>query len=567
MQLANRKNIPCRVIGNCKTMQLVLLFIIGLLLMSVNNQASALQIMDDVVAGNRNIDAVHNQFMDNVYFDWPDDTGVLSGGMVKLWVADPAKVRDILPAYCETLNPAGNPTNRIDIVFVGDGYTADELDTYALEVDILAADFFTKEPFNRYAPLFMMHRIDVISNESGVDNDPSPGIYKDTALDMEFWCGGTERLLCVNTSKAYSYANNAPDVDFVAAIANSEKYGGAGYSSSDLATASSRNGWSSEVLLHEFGHAMGNLADEYNYGGGTYYNGGEVPEPNASIMTESEMESSGKKWAKWLGVNNKAFDGLVSTYEGARYYQYGIYRPTNNSLMNSLGRPFNLPSLEATLIQMYKVINPIDDASPNDIYYNGTETLFVDPVDPVGHPLDIQWLLENEPIPGENGTTLDLASLNLSPGWNYLGVEVVDNTDWVRDEVARANYLTQRIFYVAQVFCTNLKVDNLTGGQDAVFTVTGGVPGSDCVILWGNNKNGQFKYNGSDWCVKFGFNIPDGDVYSRIVVQGTFDANGQFSMSRFIPAKYSGVKIMLQAAMSGTCPNYCMSNMLQEVIQ
>ena len=80
-----------------------------------------------------------------------------------------------------------------------------------------------------------------MSSESGVDHDPVFGIYRNTALDMGFWCSDIERLLCVNVGDAYAYANQAPDADQVFAVANSTKYGGAGYSSSDLATFAGGN--------------------------------------------------------------------------------------------------------------------------------------------------------------------------------------------------------------------------------------------------------------------------------------------------------------------------------------
>ena len=100
------------------------------------------------------------------------------------------------------------------------------------------AHYFAEVPYDTYADYFNIHVVDVVSPESGVDHDPTHPIWRTTAMDMGFWCAGIDRLLCINVTKAYSFANNAPDVDLVLALANSTKYGGAGYSSSDLATAS-----------------------------------------------------------------------------------------------------------------------------------------------------------------------------------------------------------------------------------------------------------------------------------------------------------------------------------------
>src|SRR5690606_2523337 len=286
------------------------------------------------------------------------------------------------PALAETIVPAMNPANRIDLVFVGDGYTADEMDVYAEHVDLQAAGFFSREPFITYAPYFALHRVDVISSESGVDNDPVLGVQRGTALDMGFWCHGLERLLCIDGAAADSCANNAPAVDLVVAVANSTKYGGSGYIASALATVSGGNGQATQILLHEFGHALGNLADEYFDADGSHWAGGEVPEPNASVFEADEMLSRQTKWFRWIGVSDREFDGLVGAFEGARYFQFGLYRPTANSLMRNLNRPYNLPSVESLVIEMYKMVDPIDDASPVDEIYGPGDVLIVDPIDP-----------------------------------------------------------------------------------------------------------------------------------------------------------------------------------------
>jgi hypothetical protein len=421
---------------------------------------------------------------DWVYYDSPDDAGRLTGGRVLLEVppAPPALRRRVAGVQC--LYESGSPVNRIDLVFVGDGYTAGELGQYAQDVDVLAAAYFQREPFVRYAAMFNVHRVDVVSNESGVDNDPL-GVLKDTALDMTYWCAGIDRLLCVNVGKAYAHAAVAPDVDLVAAIANSTTYGGAGYIANDLATSAGRNFWSPEILLHEFGHALGNLADEYDYGDGATYNGPELVEPNASVLGAAQMAGSGKKWDRWLGTNDSAFDGLVWTFEGAVYHQFGAYRPTSNSLMRSLGRPFNLPSIEATIIEMYRIVAPIDAASPEDVVYTGAETLSVSPVPLAGDPpMETTWRIGGQVV----GTSPDLhlPSLGLTPGgWYIIDLVVRDGTSWVRDEVARASLMTQtRKYLVVVPLCP---ADCNGDGALNIFDflcfqgkVTTGDPGADC---------------------------------------------------------------------------------------
>jgi len=91
---------------------------------------------------------------------------------------------------------------------------------------------------------------------------------------------------------------------------------------------------------------------------------------------------------------------LVDTYEGAMYSQYGIYRPTINSMMRALARPFNQPSVESFILEMYAIVDPID-ASPAGLY--------------------------------------------------SLQVSVVDPTEWVRDEIAREASMKQEITWPVQI--------------------------------------------------------------------------------------------------------------------
>jgi hypothetical protein len=157
-------------------------------------------------------------------YDYVED-GVLRGGRIALDPTDPLHVElgPITRAPASpwvTLVDNGPSANRIDLVIVGDGYTAGELGQYAADVDALWPAFLTEPPLATYASYFNVHRVDVTSPESGVDHDPQ-GVFRQTALDMTFWCSGTARLLCVNVGKAQTQAASAPGRDCVLALANS----------------------------------------------------------------------------------------------------------------------------------------------------------------------------------------------------------------------------------------------------------------------------------------------------------------------------------------------------------
>ena len=387
---------------------------------------------------------------------------------------------------------------------VGDGYLAAQLATYHNHVNAALATMFSQEPFKTYTNYFNLYSVDVVSNESGVDHDPTYPIWRDTALDMGFWCENIERLLCVDVGKAYAYAQNAPDVDMVLAVRKFlPKYGGAGYTGENMATVAGGNSSAAEIALHEFGHSLGDLADEYDYGGGTYYVG---PEPVERNHLEADRGGDGGQrrqvgamaGGEPLGVRR----ARSARTKEANYYLYDIYRPTTNSRMRSLYRPFNLPSAESLVIEIYTVVRPIDDSTPTGAPLGGREVVYVTLLQPLGHALDAQWTLDGQPIAGATESTLDLKTLDLQPGTYTLGVVVVDNTWFVRDAAAREQWLTQRLNWTVDVVVLPGDVDcsgavdfgdyrSVRAGAErsgGVSRGVRGVPGAECGCEWGRAR-------------------------------------------------------------------------------
>ncbi|MCC5823586.1 MAG: hypothetical protein LAT64_10390 [Phycisphaerales bacterium] len=380
-----------------------------------------------------------------VHACWPDEHGNLTGTLVPLETLTPENIALHHELKVDRFRD-GSPA-RLDIVFVGDGYTASEMNLYHSHVASIVSDMFVYEPMTTYRPYFRIQAVEVISNESGVSNDPSPGITRDTALQMRYWCSGVERLLCVNVNRARIAARNGVDtpVDQIIAIANSTKYGGAGYPASNLGTAAGGNSAATQIVIHELGHSMGNLADEYTYGGPSHYTGSELGPANVTIFNASQMAQQERKWFRWLGANLPGFDGTVSAFEGGNYSETGVFRPTNNSMMRNLNRPFNLPSAERMILEIYREVSPIDEGTPTGIDLAGSDTVYVIPMQPDGHDLDIFWSVDGQPLSQLDGQThVDLASLGFDDDIErLLSVTVVDPTPWVRDPAIRDQFLTE----------------------------------------------------------------------------------------------------------------------------
>ena len=368
-----------------------------------------------------------------VYYDFVED-GQLRGGVT--FVEEPAAEKGQKPVVFPwvTLVDNGPAENRICVVIVGDGYTESELGVYAEHVDNFVSSFFAASPLDEYSSYFNVYCVEVVSAESGVD-EPEKEIFKDTALDMAFDCDGMARLLCINTTKANEAARSAPKVDQVIALANSSRYGGAGYS--NLATAAGGSSSAGELALHEFGHSFARLEDEYDYGEDPTYTGGEPSRANVSIYDASAQLEGELKWWRWLDLAE------VDTFEGAMYRKYGIYRPTVNSRMRNLGRGFGPVNCEQFVINFYKDVSPVDDAMAAAAGpLPEATTFYVVPVEPRSHRLDVRWLIDGVEVAGETDTTFAPRAEWLGKGLHEVTVRVVDNTPLVRDEKARADYMT-----------------------------------------------------------------------------------------------------------------------------
>lgn len=118
---------------------------------------------------------------------------------------------------------------------------------------------FAATPWREYAGLFNVSIIHVVSNENGAD-DGTYGAMRDTALGSYYGCSGVDRSICFNSGAVLTVAAQAsPQYDQLVVLVNDPKYGGPG----GVIAALSTNTDAPEILIHELGHSVGGLADEY----------------------------------------------------------------------------------------------------------------------------------------------------------------------------------------------------------------------------------------------------------------------------------------------------------------
>src|ERR1044072_73055 len=153
----------------------------------------------------------------------------------------------------ETIVNNGSPQNRVDIAILGDGYTASQMQQYKADVQNFIQGVFAQEPYREYSHYYNVHRVDVISNQSGADHpERNPPVFVDTAFDATYNCAAIQRFICVDISKVFTVINNslpASYFDIVLVIINDPEYGGFG---GQLAVAST-NAAVVELVIHEVG--------------------------------------------------------------------------------------------------------------------------------------------------------------------------------------------------------------------------------------------------------------------------------------------------------------------------
>lgn len=238
-----------------------------------------------------------------------------------------------------TLIDNGLAADKVDLVFVAEGYTADEMDKFEADARRLTERLFENEPYNKHIGDFNVYAVKAVSQESGVDF-PHLGTWVDSALDSHFYTFRSDRYLtCPDHTALCKAASNVP-YDALFVIANTEVYGGGGIYNS-YAIGSADNKLTESVFVHELGHSLAGLGDEYYTSSTSYvdfYNLKVEPwEPNITTLVDFD-----RKWKSMIDPatpiptpNEETEKQIVGLYQGGGYVAEGIYRPVWNCRMKS----------------------------------------------------------------------------------------------------------------------------------------------------------------------------------------------------------------------------------------
>lgn len=256
----------------------------------------------------------------------------------------------------------GEPNEKVDLVFIAEGYTASEQDKFVADARKFSETLFQTPPYTTQRENFNIWAVNLISEDSGTDVS-GKGIYKNTALNSGYYTFGVDRYLTTQDMKSIRDAVWNVPCDAVFILVNTDTYGGGGmYNLYAMGTAD--NEQTQHVFVHEFGHSFAGLADEYFSSEVAYqdfYNLKYEPwEPNITTLVDFDS-----KWKDLLPTNtpvptplDDAHKDKAGVFEGGGYIAKGIYRPMDHCMMRDYA-PF-CPACSRAILRMIDFLSDKD---------------------------------------------------------------------------------------------------------------------------------------------------------------------------------------------------------------
>lgn len=268
-------------------------------------------------------------------------------------------------AGSQTVVDNGDPSNRYDIVFVGDGYTEAEQAVFREHVDAAVQKLRATAPYTRYWSFVNVHRVDVVSRDSGF-TDRVENVVRETAFGVSIGERGAGFITGNQGAINRVVARHAPDADAIVCLINK---GTSGVSYGKICFSRP----SPSTVVHELGHTIGRLADEY-----TEYGELNIPRPLVNLLegvarpilnlvgwnfsnVTSHTQRSRIPWKHWIDdgtpLPSPEGTGKPGLYQGAFYFTDRFYRPQERCVMKGSGS-FCVACREQLVLSLAKKVVP-----------------------------------------------------------------------------------------------------------------------------------------------------------------------------------------------------------------
>jgi hypothetical protein len=210
----------------------------------------------------------------------------------------------------------GDPQTKVDVVLLGEGYTAEELPQFHEDAHRLAEALFSYEPFASRRADFNVWAIDLPAAESGVSR-PHGGKYRRNLVGTRYSIFDSERYVLSLDNRMMRDVASAAPYEFLVILVNEAQYGGGGIYNLQ-STAAVGSAFADYLFVHEFGHHFAALGDEYYTSPVAYETGGEEHvepwEPNITAL----HDPGSLRWGDLVAAGTP----LPTPWEKTRYEEH-----------------------------------------------------------------------------------------------------------------------------------------------------------------------------------------------------------------------------------------------------
>jgi hypothetical protein len=283
----------------------------------------------------------------------------------------------------------GDPSEKVDLLILGDGYTAAEQGKFEKDARRLLEVLFSTSPYKERRKDFNVWALCPASAESGISR-PSTGIHRHSPIGSTYDAFGSERYILTFDNRAFRQIAQFAPYEFVEIQTNTRTYGGGGIFGL-YSTVAADSEQAPYLFVHEFGHHFAALADEYYTSPVAYLAPAvrtepwqpnvtalldpknlkwkdlvapetPIPTPWQKEVYEEHSREYGKRRANIRAANrpeeemealfreNREFEvklfaaekyaGKVGAFEGAMYEAKGYYRPELDCIMFTRNQAF-----------------------------------------------------------------------------------------------------------------------------------------------------------------------------------------------------------------------------------
>lgn len=316
-----------------------------------------------------------------------------------------------------SLRDTGPSAHRLNLVILGDGFTAAEQTAFFREAATAVETIITDEALAPFADFINATAIYTESAESGTII-PAENLAPQTYFGTAFTAGENSRLVQIPDLAGRQKVNDllfthAPDFDYAVMLVNSTRDGGGG----GVPLTVTLNASSRAVLLHESGHSFAGLADEY------------VDEEIADDYPPAEFPNStpfGSRellpWRRFVSAATPVPTpasagtdiGTVGAFEGSHYRSTGAYRPVYESKMRDRFQPWGAVNLRAFAQAVHRLnlneaeLAPIVTRQALTAAQGPDTALRLTPAAQGVGPFTYQWIKDGRFLIGQTAPTLDL---------------------------------------------------------------------------------------------------------------------------------------------------------------